>query len=409
MMSGGGRQRVVQILRGNSSSRGVLTAGSFSAGAPIDYPVGWAWQTLLLHQRLQSKRRREEEEGQKPKTTAAHHHDDDDADQLIVLEHNAPVYTLGRGADIRHLTGLLNRPAQQNQNHHHNGDDDPSWLVQQQRHCLTGRGVGTARLEAPSRPVLDELLLSVDLHHHHPNQHNTLATLRPAIDALLQQGGTVPVYSQLLDNDTNIPIYRVERGGEVTYHGPGQLVIYPLLDLSVTPPYRRDLHWFLRELEQLIIDTIMYDFGVGGNQGVVVHRDEKYTGVWISDTTTTTAAAANHDGRGGGNNARKIAAIGLTASRWITSHGFSLNVHPNLRHFDHIRPCGIDAVEDLADHGDNNDGTGLQQQRRGVTSLYEELGRANCPTMRDVTECLLHNFAKRFNVQLVEDNNNNGD
>ena len=128
------------------------------------------------------------------------------------------------------------------------------------------------------------------------------------------------------------PIYRIERGGEVTYHGPGQLVCYPLLDLT-NDPYKQDLHWYLHSIEEVIIQTLQeYDI-----QGV---RDDINTGVWV--------------------NGHKIAAVGVSSSRWITTHGFALNICPDLNYFDTslIIPCGIEG--------------------RGVTSiasLYKEQGR----------------------------------
>jgi lipoate-protein ligase B len=440
-MSGGvGRQRIVRILRGNamlSSSTGTTSTGTGTTTStlaaapppPVPYPLGWAWQTLLLHQRLRGKRRRREAAGAKEQQEQQENllynrsssgggvlDDDDDDDQLLVLEHE-PVYTLGRGADIQHLTSLVVRQPQQRQqqplNNNNrtttmtttsNSDDDDDPAVQLLRHCLTGRGAGTVRLEAPSRTVLDALLIDNDdisfqYHVNNKGEENDMTTtsMRTAMELLLQHSGTIPVLTPPPDD---IPIYRVERGGEVTYHGPGQLVVYPLLDLAATRTttsssdyyYRPDLHWFLREMEQLLIDTITIDFGVSSTR---VHRDDRYTGVWIYDD----------DGNGGNANhhhKRKIAAIGLTASHWITSHGFSINVHPNLAHFDHIRPCGIMMEDDKYDH-DDQQRRGQRHRRRGVTSLLEELGSAKCPTMADVTECLLHNFAQRFNVQLVEE------
>jgi lipoate-protein ligase B len=460
-MSGGvGRQRIVRILRGNamlSSSTGTTSTGTTTTSTlaaapppPVPYPLGWAWQTLLLHQRLRGKRRRREAAAAEQQENLLYNSstssssgaggvivdtDDDDYDQLLVLEHE-PVYTLGRGADIQHLTSLVvrqpQRQRQQPQPHNNSrttmttnsdDDDDDDPAVQRLRHCLTGRGAGTARLEAPSRTILDALLLidnndiSVQNHVNKKGEEHDMTTtsMRTAMELLLQHSGTIPVLTP--PTCDAIPIYRVERGGEVTYHGPGQLVVYPLLDLAatrktttateVTPHggigsstttgdyyYRPDLHWFLREMEQLLIDTITIDFGVPSTR---VHRDDRYTGVWIYDDDDDLGS-----GRGGNVNhhpKRKIAAIGLTASHWITSHGFSLNVHPNLTHFDHIRPCGITMEDDQYNH-DNDQQRG---QRRGVTSLLEELGSAQCPTMADVTECLLHNFAKRFHVQLVEE------
>ena len=106
-------------------------------------------------------------------------------------------------------------------------------------------------------------------------------------------------------------IHRVERGGEVTYHCPGQLVGYPILNLH---RHRLDLHWYLRALEEVLIQTLAV-FGLPGD------RIEGLTGVWLEG--------------------RKVAAIGIKVSRWITMHGFALNVCPDLSGFEKIVPCGI--------------------------------------------------------------------
>ncbi len=106
-------------------------------------------------------------------------------------------------------------------------------------------------------------------------------------------------------------LHRIERGGEVTYHCPGQLVGYPILNLN---DYYKDLHWYLRQLEEVIIQVV----GVYGLEGT---RLPGLTGVWVEG--------------------RKVAAIGIKVSRWITMHGFALNVCPDLEGFDRIVPCGI--------------------------------------------------------------------
>jgi lipoyl(octanoyl) transferase len=122
-----------------------------------------------------------------------------------------------------------------------------------------------------------------------------------------------------------ISVYNIDRGGDVTLHNPGQLVGYPIFSLN---NYKTDLHWFLREIEQIIID-LLAKFGIQGG------RVEGLTGVWIERQ-------------------RKICAMGLHCSRWITSHGFALNVKNNLKEFSFIVPCGI--------------------KTKGITSIMEELG-----------------------------------
>lgn len=113
-----------------------------------------------------------------------------------------------------------------------------------------------------------------------------------------------------------VDVFEVERGGDVTFHGPGQLVGYPILDLT---GYKQDLHWYLRTLEQALIDALAI-------LGIPAERNPGYTGVWT---------------RGGG---RKIASIGIHVKQWVTWHGFALNVTTDLAHFDRIVPCGIPGV-----------------------------------------------------------------
>jgi len=111
-----------------------------------------------------------------------------------------------------------------------------------------------------------------------------------------------------------VELFEVERGGDVTFHGPGQLVGYPIIDLK---QHKRDLHWYLRQVEELLIKALA-TYELAGT------RRAPYTGVWIDD--------------------RKIASIGVHARDWVTWHGFALNVTTDLRYFDLIVPCGIPAV-----------------------------------------------------------------
>jgi lipoyl(octanoyl) transferase len=124
-----------------------------------------------------------------------------------------------------------------------------------------------------------------------------------------------------------VELFEVERGGDVTFHGPGQLVGYPIVDLK---RHKRDLHWYLRQVEQSLIDAIG-EFGLAGK------RVDGYTGVWVPGD------AAVHDSRSTMRD-RKIASIGVHARDWVTWHGFALNVNTDLRYFDLIVPCGISDV-----------------------------------------------------------------
>jgi lipoate-protein ligase B len=131
-------------------------------------------------------------------------------------------------------------------------------------------------------------------------------------------------------NVAGVQTVEVERGGDVTYHGPGQMVGYPILDLN---RWKRDLHWYLQQLEQTLIDALRA-LGIRG------FRYPGYTGVWVGDQRYLSAA-----GRAAGR-VRKIASIGIHVSRWVTWHGFALNVtNETLRNFGLITPCGIDQVQ----------------------------------------------------------------
>lgn len=122
----------------------------------------------------------------------------------------------------------------------------------------------------------------------------------------------------------------IERGGDVTYHGPGQLVVYPILDLAA---YRKDLHWYLRRLEEVVIATLK-------GLGIAGFRVPELTGVWVGDPSAAPDPAARAAG-----DARKIASIGVHVSRWVTWHGFALNLTPEaVAGFGWIVPCGIDGV-----------------------------------------------------------------
>jgi lipoic acid synthetase len=143
-------------------------------------------------------------------------------------------------------------------------------------------------------------------------------------------------------------LVRSDRGGDVTYHGPGQLVGYPILDLTATPGSGRDVLAYVRALEAALIDAL-------AALGIPAHRDDRYTGVWVGDA--------------------KLAAIGVRVARGRTMHGFALNVDVDLRMFDHIIPCGI--------------------RDRRVTSLRALLGD-RCPSMRATVDAVVAAFADRF-------------
>lgn len=123
----------------------------------------------------------------------------------------------------------------------------------------------------------------------------------------------------------------IERGGDVTYHGPGQLVAYPIIDLG---GFRKDLHWYLRRLEETLV-LLLADIGINA------FSVPDFTGVWVGDASVAGDASARARGE-----ARKIASIGVHVSRWVTWHGFALNLTPTaLEGFQWIVPCGIDQVQ----------------------------------------------------------------
>ena len=134
----------------------------------------------------------------------------------------------------------------------------------------------------------------------------------------------------LQSRDESVDVFNIERGGDITFHGPGQLVVYPILDLS---NYKKSVSWYMRTLEQVLIDTLI-EFKI------IAQRNDGLTGVWVED--------------------EKIAALGVRISRWVTMHGFALNVNPDLSFYDGIIPCGIfdhgvTSMEQLLGKTQNND------------------------------------------------------
>ncbi len=155
--------------------------------------------------------------------------------------------------------------------------------------------------------------------------------------------------------ERGIEYFHINRGGDITFHGPGQLVGYPILDLD---QFRTDLGWYLRSLEEVIIMTIA-EYGLKGD------RSPGETGVWLDPEVK--------------GKERKICAMGIKSSRWVTMHGFALNVNTDLSYFNHIIPCGI--------------------QNKQVTSIEKELGHP--VSMEEIKEKLKRNFEKVFEVELV--------
>ena len=160
-------------------------------------------------------------------------------------------------------------------------------------------------------------------------------------------GKNTPREHLLTKESDNISIIQTDRGGDITFHGPGQLVGYPILDLN---QYKRSITWYMRELEQLIIDVLKeYDINAERKKGL--------TGVWVKG--------------------KKIAALGVRISKWVTMHGFSLNINPDLKYYQGIIPCGI--------------------KDYGVTSMADLLGN-DVPDMLEIKDTLVQHFIAIFSI-----------
>jgi lipoate-protein ligase B len=179
-------------------------------------------------------------------------------------------------------------------------------------------------------------------------QHNPVITIGRSGD-----NKNILVPKALLES-FGITVHEIERGGDVTYHGPGQLTGYPIIDLR---SYQKDVHWYLRQLEEVII-RFLSDYNIAGK------RVSGYTGVWVGD--------------------EKIAAIGVAVKRWVTYHGFALNVNPDLSHFKLINPCGITDKE--------------------VTSIVKILGHD--VSMEEVEDKVVSAFAEVFSVEILNGKEN---
>ena len=149
----------------------------------------------------------------------------------------------------------------------------------------------------------------------------------------------------IINKSEDVSIIQTDRGGNITFHGPGQLVCYPILDLNY---YKRSITWYMRELEQLIIDVL-------GEYDIKANRKKGLTGTWVKD--------------------KKIAALGVRISRWVTMHGFSLNINPDLNFYKNIIPCGI--------------------KEYGVTSMAKIMGN-EVPSMDEVKTKMTKHFTKNF-------------
>ena len=190
-------------------------------------------------------------------------------------------------------------------------------------------------VEMRSQNKINDTLILLE---HHPvltiTKKDTLKNILASPDELREKG---------------ITLCKTNRGGDITYHGPGQLVGYPIMDLK---EHGKDLHRYIRNIEEMIIKLLM-DYGISA------HRDKRHPGVWVVE--------------------EKIAAIGISVkSSWVTMHGFSLNINPDLNHYSLIVPCGI------------ND--------KGITSLSKLLGKSI--NQEEVRHKLIQHYGDVFNLNI---------
>ena len=203
-----------------------------------------------------------------------------------------------------------------------------------------------------------EKLLHENVEHKRNGEYTTnylLFTEHAPVYTLGKNGNTMHVLvSEQQRKQKGIEYFHINRGGDITFHRPGQLVGYPIFDLD---QFKADLGWYLRSLEEVIILT-MAEYGLQGD------RSKGETGVWIESSIK---------GR-----ERKICAMGIRCSRWITMHGFAFNVNTDLSYFNYIVPCGI--------------------ANKKVTSLEKELGHS--VPMNEVKEKIKKNFERVFEVEI---------
>jgi lipoyl(octanoyl) transferase len=217
-------------------------------------------------------------------------------------------------------------------------DYKAAWEKQEMIFSATVDAKVANRTNGSEYPVPNHLILV-----EHPHVY-TIGKSGNAENLLLDETGLLTKQSSF---------YKVNRGGDITYHGPGQIVGYPILDLD---NFFTDIHLYLRTLEQAVIDTLAH-------YGIQSGRFPGYTGVWLD---------ADNE------NARKICALGVRCSRWVTMHGFAFNVNTDLDYFDNIVPCGIDD--------------------KAVTSMKKELQKE--VNMDQVKEVLVNNIVRLFDMHL---------
>jgi lipoyl(octanoyl) transferase len=192
---------------------------------------------------------------------------------------------------------------------------------------------------------------------YNPNPSHTLIFCEHHAVFTLGRSGSQEnlIVSQEYLAKNNIQFYKINRGGDITYHGPGQIVGYPIFDLDL---FFNDVHKYVRLLEESVIQTLQH-YNITG------YREPGYTGVWIK----------------GRNEKRKICAIGVHLSRWVSLHGFAFNINTNLDHFNYIIPCGI------------------KDEGKFVTSLEKELGTKQ--NMDEVKHILKNKISSIFEFDML--------
>ncbi|MBK7936528.1 MAG: lipoyl(octanoyl) transferase LipB [Lewinellaceae bacterium] len=216
----------------------------------------------------------------------------------------------------------------------------------------------------------------------YPQEHYLLFVEHPPVYTLGKSGSL----QNLLLNEVElqargIQYFPINRGGDITFHGPGQIVGYPILDLEC---FFTDVHKYVRNLEEVVIRTL-------ADYGLEAFRIKDYTGVWLKDGQTADGRCQMPDGRrqaaegerGASAVYRKICAIGVHLSRWVTLHGWAFNVNTPLEYFDYIVPCGISDAD------------------KTVTSLAIELGGP--VDQQEVTEKLKRHFSDVFACKVSDD------
>jgi lipoyl(octanoyl) transferase len=213
------------------------------------------------------------------------------------------------------------------------------------------------------RALIDRKIQHRDAGPESFNQEHTLLFVEhPPVFTLGKSGSAENLLlSELQLQEGGIEYFPINRGGDITFHGPGQIVGYPILDLD---RFFNDVHLYVRNLEEVIIRTIA-EYGLEGI------RIKEYTGVWVEGGQGTTEK-------------RKICAIGVHISRWVTLHGWAFNVNTPLEYFNYIVPCGI------------------VDKDKSVTSLARELGRP--VDMEEVKNQVKRHFSAVFDCQIVDRN-----